>query len=51
MPCLIVTTRQQQFSFIRLSDPHLRKLLSRFPSMLTTTTLYGSRLKWFEACP
>ena len=50
MPILWLTTRQQWFRSIRLSDPHLPSYNSHFTSMLMTTTLNESHLKWFEAC-
>ena len=47
---LWLTTSQQWFRVIRLSDLYLPSYHWRFTSMLTTLTLNDSRLKWFEAC-
>ncbi len=49
MSILWMTTRQQWFRFIRLSDPYLPSYYSHFTSTLMTITLNNSHLKWFEA--
>jgi hypothetical protein len=45
------TTRHRRFTYVRLSDPYLFEVHPQyFTPTLTTTTLYRSGLKWFEAC-
>ena len=47
--CLDLTMRQQRFGVTCLPDQYLFDFISNFSLMLTTTALYGSRLRWFGA--
>ena len=46
---LWITTRPHRFALTRLSISHLSASRADFSSTLTTTTLNGSRLRWFGA--
>ena len=49
-PSLRFRTLHQRFVCTHLSYPHLIPSCGTFSSTLTTTALYHSSLRWFEAC-
>ena len=47
---LMLSTRPQWFTCVRLSDPHLTRSRHAFSLMLTTRALDPSRSRWFATC-